>query len=156
MKCFRTIGLFALVGLIGCGQPVSTQTNVKVKRGEAIIRENAEPKPFIEEIYSNTGQVSVNTETEVQPEKEPFQLPVDDSPLATALANTKIVFDAKLPGSKPVAINFMAEGNWHDELGRSGRYTVEGTTITLTDLDGVSTKQQFPRENLATGDKVTV
>ena len=67
MKCFRTIGLFALVGLIGCGQPVSTQTNVKVKRGEAIIRENVEPKPFIEEIYSNTGQVSVNTETEVQP-----------------------------------------------------------------------------------------
>ena len=156
MEFFRTIGLFALIGLVGCGQPVSTQTNVKVKRGEAIIRENAEPKPFIEEIYSNTGQVSINTETEVQPEKDPFLLPVDDSPMATALANTKIVFDAKLPGSKPVAINFMAKGNWHDELGRSGRYTVEGTTITLTDPDGVSTKQQFPRESLATGDKVTV
>ena len=156
MEFFRTIGLFALIGLVGCGQPVSTQTNVKVKRGEAIIRENAEPKPFIEEIDSNTGQVSVNAETGVQPEKEPFLPPVGDSPLATALANTKIVFDAKLPGSKPVAINFTAEGNWHDEIGRSGRYAVEGTTITLTDLDGVSTKQQFPRENLATGDKVTV
>ena len=117
MQFLKTIGLFVVIGIVGCGKPTAIQTNVKVKRGEAIIRENAEPKPFIEDIYSNTGQVSVNTDGEVQPEKEPSQLPVDDSPMATALANTKIVFDAKLPGSKPVAINFMAEGNWHDELG---------------------------------------
>ena len=49
----------------------------------------------------------------------------------------------------------MAKGNWHDELGRSGRYSGRHY-ITLTDLDGVSTKQQFPKEKLATGDKVTV
>ena len=142
MKAFRSCvawgGLVAAVGLLaGCGQ------------GSGPLAEGDDGEVDVAELKGQPIQ-------ELQPEKDPFLLPVDDSPMATALANTKIVFDAKLPGSKPVAINFMAEGNWHDELGRSGRYTVEGTTITLTDVDGVSTKQQFPRENFATGDQVTV
>jgi hypothetical protein len=83
---------------------------------------------------------------------------VDDFEQAklSELAGKQVFFKNEKQGGKSLAVSFYKDGTWMDDLGYSGKYTVQGKTLTVTDETGLGKPHVFAKDPITPGDTVDV
>lgn len=80
----------------------------------------------------------------------------DAAPLKLADLAGRQVFFRNLKYDVTLGVSFFPDGRWQDEKGRSGRYEVKGSILSVTRDSGEMVPHKFPSDTLKLDDEVII
>tara|TARA_B100001939_G_scaffold330574_1_gene327841 strand:+ start:637 stop:1335 length:699 start_codon:yes stop_codon:yes gene_type:complete len=98
MNAWQGIGVLAAISWIGCSQQAPIQQNVKVERGEVVLREPAQTEPFIEEVTTGTEPEVPEPELKAPEPGKPTQELAGVPPIPKVLGPVEKIGDYSLLG----------------------------------------------------------